>query len=152
MLDFIHLLPALVQVKTNKRLLRVLTLAGCLSATFFFWYLSANKANGPEIAVDWSEEEATDHLYWQPETLATAAHVYRSDGLLEVNPAGAHPIFELLRNAEERWSKKLQGASKTFDEAFNEYVKRYHRLPPVGFDTWCEFRVVIVNLSDSMYD
>ncbi|KAG6887518.1 hypothetical protein C0995_014656 [Termitomyces sp. Mi166 len=63
-------------------------------------------------------------------------HTYRSDGLLEVNPNGAHPIFELIRNAEAAWDAKLGRSSKTLDEAVAEYKRRYKRLPPRGFDDW----------------
>ncbi|KAG5733417.1 hypothetical protein E4T56_gene4120, partial [Termitomyces sp. T112] len=66
-------------------------------------------------------------------------HQYRSDGLLEVNPNGAHPIFELIRNAQAAWDAKLQRASRTLAEAVAEYKRRYKRLPPQGFDDWWEY-------------
>ncbi|KAG6889563.1 hypothetical protein C0995_016690, partial [Termitomyces sp. Mi166 len=61
-------------------------------------------------------------------------HKYRSDGLVEVNPNGAHPIFELIRDAEAAWDAKLKRSSKTLAEAVAEYKRRYKRLPPRGFD------------------
>ncbi|KAG6849668.1 hypothetical protein C0991_011204, partial [Blastosporella zonata] len=61
-------------------------------------------------------------------------HNYRSDGLLDVNPNGPHPIFELIRNAEKTWDARLAKASKTLSEAVAEYQRRYARLPPRGFD------------------
>ena len=64
-------------------------------------------------------------------------HTYRDDGILEVNPNGGHPIFEMIELANARWKSKLSRASKTFDEAVREYVKRYKRRPPKGFDKWC---------------
>lgn len=63
-------------------------------------------------------------------------HVYTSDGLLIVNLNGPHPIFELMRNAEAAWNKKLTRASKTLAEAVAEYRRRYKRAPPLGFDKW----------------
>ncbi|KAG6827890.1 hypothetical protein H0H92_010053 [Tricholoma furcatifolium] len=63
-------------------------------------------------------------------------HHYRSDGLLEVNPNGPHPIFGLIRNAEAAWEAKLARASKSLHEAVAEYERRYTRLPPPGFDAW----------------
>lgn len=63
-------------------------------------------------------------------------HNYRSDGLLEVNPDGPHPIFELIRNAEVEWEAKLARSSKTLAQAVVEYQRRYKRLPPLGFDEW----------------
>lgn len=123
-----HHLPPFLQTKSHWRQLRLSFFAACLSATFFFWYFRDARRQAA-VAISWPPET-------QPEDVAVAAHIYRSDGLLEVNPGGAHPIFELIRNAGRLWSAKLQKASKTFDEAVDEYVKRYHRLPPAGFDAW----------------
>lgn len=63
-------------------------------------------------------------------------HKIRSDGLLQVNMEGAHPIFELTSRAEKEWEAKLRGASKTFQAAVQEYERRYKRAPPKGFDLW----------------
>lgn len=65
-------------------------------------------------------------------------HTYRDDGILEVNPGGAHPIYELIELANARWKSKLTRASKTLDGAVREYVRRYKRRPPKGFDKWYE--------------
>ena len=67
---------------------------------------------------------------------ALGKHKFRSDGLLQVNIEGAHPIFELISRAENEWEAKLRGASKTFQEAVQEYKRRYKRSPPKGFDLW----------------
>lgn len=69
----------------------------------------------------------------------TLPHSYRSDGLLEVNPNGTHPIFELIKKAEAAWNVKLRKASGTLHEATDEYVRRYKRAPPLGFDKWWEY-------------
>ena len=63
-------------------------------------------------------------------------HHYRSDGLLEVNPFGPHPIFELIERSELAWENKLRRASSSLDEAVMEYRRRYNRNPPKGFDDW----------------
>ncbi|KAJ7708327.1 glycosyl transferase family 90-domain-containing protein [Mycena rosella] len=63
-------------------------------------------------------------------------HTYRADGLLEVNPLGAHPIFELIERAEAAWAAKLAAASNSLRAAAAEYTRRYARLPPRGFDMW----------------
>jgi hypothetical protein len=63
-------------------------------------------------------------------------HTYRADGLLEVNPLGAHPIPELIERAEAAWAAKLARASTTLRQAASEYTRRYGRLPPRGFDKW----------------
>ncbi|TDL20408.1 hypothetical protein BD410DRAFT_899533 [Rickenella mellea] len=73
------------------------------------------------------------------EPVHRAAHVFRSDGLLEVNPNGTHPIFALIEAAEAEWTSKQLRASRTFDEAVEEYSRRYKRLPPKGFDKWWDY-------------
>ncbi|TDL20413.1 hypothetical protein BD410DRAFT_772680 [Rickenella mellea] len=73
------------------------------------------------------------------EPVQRAAHVFRSDGLLEVNPNGSHPIFTLIKAAEAEWTSKLHRASRTIDQAVEEYTRRYKRLPPKGFDDWWDY-------------
>lgn len=75
-------------------------------------------------------------------------HNYRSDGLLEVNPNGPHPIFELIENAEAEWEAKLASSSKTLTQAVAEYQRRYKRLPPLGFDDWFVTVILIVPRND----
>ncbi|KAF8629521.1 hypothetical protein AX17_005647 [Amanita inopinata Kibby_2008] len=70
------------------------------------------------------------------ETGPLEQHPYRSDGLLEVNPNGPHPIFKLIRDAEAAWEDKHRRASKMLEEAVREYKRRYKRDPPPGFDDW----------------
>ncbi|KAG6858892.1 hypothetical protein C0991_001756, partial [Blastosporella zonata] len=70
----------------------------------------------------------------EPSLRPLEKHNYRSDGLLDVNPNGPHPIFELIRNAEKTWDARLAKASKTLSEAVAEYQRRYTRLPPRNFD------------------
>ncbi|KAJ7125783.1 glycosyl transferase family 90-domain-containing protein [Mycena crocata] len=71
--------------------------------------------------------------------VASAEHRFRSDGLLELNPAGSHPIFELIWRAEAGWKDKLDRASTTFPQAVAEYKRRYSRDPPRGFDGWWNY-------------
>jgi Sec-independent protein translocase protein TatA len=63
-------------------------------------------------------------------------HLFRADGLVEVNEDGAHPIYELISRAEQEWEKKLKRVSRTLGQASNEYRRRYKRRPPKGFDLW----------------
>lgn len=44
------------------------------------------------------------------------AHVFRPDGLLEVNPSGRHPIYDLIERAQRRWQAKLDKQSTTLLE------------------------------------
>ena len=64
------------------------------------------------------------------------AHLFREDGIVEVNPDAEHPVFELMDRAEARWQAKLDSASRTLEEAVTEYIRRYKRDPPKGFDAW----------------
>jgi len=66
-------------------------------------------------------------------------HLFRSDGLLEVNPNGRHPIYDLIERAEAEWDKKLKRQSTTLEEAVVEYQRRYRRAPPRGFDQWWSY-------------
>lgn len=66
-------------------------------------------------------------------------HTYRSDGLLDVHPNGTHPVFDLIKKAEAAWASKIRRASATLQDAIDEYIKRYGRAPPVGFDKWWEY-------------
>ncbi|KAJ7040651.1 glycosyl transferase family 90-domain-containing protein [Mycena alexandri] len=68
-----------------------------------------------------------------------AEHLFRDDGLLEVDPRGIHPIFELIRRAEDAWAAKLKRASTTLPRAVAEYRRRYRRDPPNGFDDWWRY-------------
>ncbi|KAJ7143768.1 glycosyl transferase family 90-domain-containing protein [Mycena epipterygia] len=72
----------------------------------------------------------------EPRAPPLGQHTYRADGLLEVNPLGAHPIFELAERAEAAWAAKLAAASTSLRAAATEYTRRYARLPPRGFDKW----------------
>ncbi|KAJ6466788.1 glycosyl transferase family 90-domain-containing protein [Mycena sanguinolenta] len=66
-------------------------------------------------------------------------HKFMDDGLLEVNPEGIHPVYELIRRAEDAWKDKFRRASTTFPEAVAEYRTRYKRDPPRGFDDWWRY-------------
>lgn len=72
----------------------------------------------------------------ESQKLPLGKHNFRSDGLLEVNEKGAHPIYELISRAEAEWAAKHERASKTLEEAVFEYRRRYKRAPPKGFDLW----------------
>jgi hypothetical protein len=72
----------------------------------------------------------------QPTSVEFEEHVYRADGLLDVNPKGRHPILELMERSETQWKRKVKHQSKTLKQAVNEYKRRYKRLPPKGFDIW----------------
>lgn len=63
-------------------------------------------------------------------------HVWRLDGLLEVNPQGRHPIYDLVKKAKNQWNAKVARQSKTLRDAVREYKRRYQRDPPLGFDRW----------------
>ncbi|KAL1749086.1 glycosyltransferase family 90 protein [Schizophyllum fasciatum] len=72
-------------------------------------------------------------------TQALGTHKYLPNGLLHVNPDGPHPIYELISRADAAWESKLARASTTLEQAVREYRRRYHRLPPKGFDAWWQY-------------
>ncbi|KAF8908122.1 glycosyl transferase family 90-domain-containing protein [Gymnopilus junonius] len=74
-----------------------------------------------------AENDTQEELGW---------HLYHDNGLLEVNPNGPHPIYELIKRGHEAWRDKLKRSSSTFEEAVDEYQRRYKRLPPPGFVEW----------------
>ena len=51
----------------------------------------------------------------------------------------AHPIWQLIKDAEQDFEKQLEGQSKTLGEAVVEYKRRYGIPPPPRFDKWYEF-------------
>lgn len=73
---------------------------------------------------------------WDDYKQAARAHRYNPNGLLEVNPEGQHPIFDLIERSEAAWQAKLKKASQNLHDAVVEYKKRYGREPPLGFDQW----------------
>ncbi|KAG8987720.1 Glycosyltransferase Family 90 domain containing protein [Tulasnella sp. 427] len=83
------------------------------------------------------------------------AHRYRSDGNLEVNQHGPHPIYEMITWAEKEWKSKNAKASKTLDQAVAEYKRRYGKSPPKGFDKWWSYvklhRVQLPDEYDQIY-
>jgi len=124
---------------------------------FFYWILPSSHSDVPErtphsIYDDTGRVSSTIRQKWfkrkqkhddrgqsQPAT-STSEHYYHTNGLLEVNPNGPHPIYELIANAERAWKEKHERQSKTLEEAVAEYKRRYKRAPPKGFDTWYVFR------------
>jgi len=72
----------------------------------------------------------------QHPTSSPPTHVFGSDGLLQVNIDGRHPILDLIDRAEHDWNAKFARASRTLPEAVHEYRRRYGRAPPPGFDRW----------------
>jgi hypothetical protein len=51
----------------------------------------------------------------------------------------AHPVWQLVRDAEQSFEKQLEGQSKSLEEAVIEYRRRYGIPPPPNFDKWYDF-------------
>ncbi|AAW42848.2 CAP1-related [Cryptococcus deneoformans JEC21] len=68
-------------------------------------------------------------------------HSYSPTGHLIVShdPEAPHPIPLLLDLGEKRWEELLSRQSRTLEEAVREYIRRYGRQPPKGFDKWWDF-------------
>ncbi|KAJ3855117.1 glycosyl transferase family 90-domain-containing protein [Lentinula lateritia] len=76
---------------------------------------------------------------WEDHRAALKKHKFYPNGLLEVNPNGQHPIFDLIEQSEAAWKAKLKNASRSLHEAVIEYERRYGRKPPLGFDKWWQY-------------
>ncbi|KAJ7651143.1 glycosyltransferase family 90 protein [Roridomyces roridus] len=85
---------------------------------------------------DIEQPPAVRSSFIDPDAVQFAEHTYRADGLVEHNPEGSHPIFDLIDRAKAAWKDKLERASTTLPEAVIEYRRRYKRDPPKGFDVW----------------
>ena len=54
-------------------------------------------------------------------------------------PKDAHPISNLIEDANRRWQQYEEGRSKNFRETVAKYRERYGRHPPPGFKDWYIF-------------
>ncbi|KAI5804355.1 glycosyl transferase family 90-domain-containing protein [Geopyxis carbonaria] len=92
-------------------------------------------------------------------------HGYRSESIgithnLAPSPTilskGQHPITQLIKEAEERYTSMQNNQSKTLAQAVKEYQRRYKMNPPPHFDKWYEFakerNVEVIDEYDTIYD
>lgn len=126
------------------------------------WTSAQPKAGSEWVDIEVDVEGGLDELPAVPPTLQTdeddlddfydtldgarihvAQHTWNPNGLLSVNTEAPHPIYELVRKAEAKWVEKNAKASRTIEQAVQEYERRYGRPPPKGFDQWY---VVVLNL------
>lgn len=54
-------------------------------------------------------------------------------------PGGSHPMWHLIKDAEDEVEATKARQSKTLEEAVSEYRRRYGIPPPPNFDKWYEF-------------
>jgi hypothetical protein len=68
----------------------------------------------------------------------------------------AHPIWQLIKDAEQNLEKVQAGQSTSLEEAVAEYKRRYGIPPPPKFDKWYEFAkargVQLIDEYDSIHD
>ncbi|KAI9727448.1 MAG: capsule-associated protein CAP1 [Cirrosporium novae-zelandiae] len=68
----------------------------------------------------------------------------------------SHPIYQLIRDAEQDFEKIKARQSKTLEEAVKEYRRRYKISPPPNFDKWYEYakkrNVQLIDEYDTIYD
>ncbi|GAA94535.1 glycosyltransferase family 90 protein [Mixia osmundae IAM 14324] len=50
-----------------------------------------------------------------------------------------HPVRELIEHGKKEWADKVARQSRTLEQAVAEYMKRYGRNPPRGFDLWWNY-------------
>lgn len=81
-----------------------------------------------------SEEVAEFDGFEDPDVVANATSKGRKSG---TRPKGrSHPILKLLKQGEDKWNERINGQSKTLEEAVAKYVGKWNRQPPKGFDRW----------------
>jgi hypothetical protein len=80
----------------------------------------------------------TSYSHSHSPPLRPRPHTFSPTGHLLFSPdsAATHPIPQLLAVGELKWEELLAKQSRTLREAVDEYVRRYARPPPRGFDTW----------------
>ncbi|BEI95985.1 hypothetical protein CcaverHIS631_0109340 [Cutaneotrichosporon cavernicola] len=84
-----------------------------------------------------------------PDEVRSAKHALRG-AMLHVNPESrVHPIYQLIRDGRAAWDAKIARQSTSLRQATDEYVRRYRRAPPVGFDRWWHY---VVNNSVQLPD
>ncbi|TRM65673.1 glycosyltransferase family 90 protein [Schizophyllum amplum] len=129
----------------TRRALRALVVAAaayysisviCQSSSLAWLDIHAHDPIGESSAID---TVVLDILVNESHTPPLGTHEYLPNGLVRVNPAGAHPIYELIANAEASWEAKFAHSSTTLEQAVREYRRRYGRAPPKGFDAWWEY-------------
>ncbi|KAF8656662.1 hypothetical protein AX16_002465 [Volvariella volvacea WC 439] len=132
------------------RLVLPITVLGFMTLVYFREELGATVQPDPFGAIDAGQEYNHSPTSFgrptgsRPGSNAAGAggaylHIEHANGLLEVDPKGPHPIFRLMAEAEANWEKKLGEASRTLEEAVDEYRRRYRRMPPKGFDKWWKY-------------
>ncbi|KAL1749096.1 glycosyltransferase family 90 protein [Schizophyllum fasciatum] len=119
----------LLAAPKTRRLLRAVLLVASI-------YLLLSLALRGHVA---STEPRPAGLRERARAAGASTHQYQQNGLLAVNPLGAHPIYELMARADAQWRRKHARASRTLAQAVREYRRRYRRDPPRGFDLWWEF-------------
>lgn len=74
---------------------------------------------------------------------------------MQYTSSRVHPIDQLVRDAEVEWAEKVQGQSKSLEQAVVEYRRRYQIPPPPNFDKWYEMAkkrgVQLIDEYDSIY-
>ncbi|TKA60895.1 hypothetical protein B0A49_10606 [Cryomyces minteri] len=74
---------------------------------------------------------------------------------LELANNQAHPVDQLIRDGETRFSALLARQSQTLEEAVTEYQRRYKIQPPPNFDRWYEFAkrkgIQLIDEYDNIY-
>ncbi|GAA6001366.1 hypothetical protein JCM10207_006628 [Rhodosporidiobolus poonsookiae] len=108
-----------------------------------------------------SSDEPADAPFPAPAPLqrrALAADLSSPSDPSSDKPAPAdrlHPIAHLIARAEEEWDDLLRRQSQTLEQAVGEYVRRYGRRPPAGFDAWWRYamenRVILVDEYDQIH-
>ncbi|KAK4210279.1 hypothetical protein QBC37DRAFT_429048 [Rhypophila decipiens] len=87
-------------------------------------------------------------VLWTFALVSIIPYLYHGFVLRQINstspswtPARPHPAEALIQKAGTDFDKLLERQSKTYEEAVNEYKRRYGISPPPGFDKWYELAI-----------
>jgi len=72
----------------------------------------------------------------QPPAQVPAADTHKAESY---HIGTAHPIWQLVKDAEQDFEKQLGRQSKSLEQAVTEYRRRYGIPPPPYFDKWYDF-------------
>ncbi|KAM0703792.1 hypothetical protein Q7P35_009731 [Cladosporium inversicolor] len=84
--------------------------------------------------------------FLQSQTTSIGSHVLLPHKLFlpaqfdtSVDAIAEHPIKDLVRKAEAEFAEVLAKQSNSYETAASEYLRRYNRKPPPGFEIWYDY-------------
>ncbi|KAF4637620.1 hypothetical protein G7Y89_g441 [Cudoniella acicularis] len=125
----------LMRTRRRMRSRQFLVLIGLLTfAGFSLLYLRS-----PPLPTTFTSHTNSAPIPQTPKPPSEQLPVLDTSGNEPPQIGSAHPVWQLIKNAEQDFEKTLTRQSKTLNEAVEEYRRRYGIPPPPNFDKWFEF-------------